>query len=396
MATDVKEVQDRVDQYLGDSSTDTLTANDRIRAITEAVRELYSELNPDFAIKTYEFSYYDTINLYDLSTDVPDFAIPTDMRNVTGNSFTRKSAREISDEVANGFEGSSFGIERKDRKNWLIISHTSEFLATTLHDCDSVTANGTWAVDSSGSDATNLTADTNEKKQGTASLNFDADVSQSGNNLATLENPDMTAHDLTNDEDLSSFIMWVYIPDVTNFTSVTVYWGSSSSAYWSATATTDAFGTAFSNGWNRIRVDWTDATKTSTPDVTAINYLRVDFNYTSSLIDETDFRIDEILMVRPQTLTLHYQTAYIGETNGGTALQEFTTTTDVPHYSGMYDFWDVYAAFRATAILFRQLQELDMAREYDGLAQRELNRLKGKFPDSSLGITKNFKINQLW
>ena len=120
-----------------------------------------------------------------------------------------------------------------------------------LNDFDSlITGGGTWTLDTTNGDGTNLTVDTNEYKQGSASLNFDVDVSQTANNKVILYNSTLTEMDLSSYEDLAAFIFWVYIPDVTYFSSVTLYWGSDSSNYWSATVTTDMNGTAWASGWN--------------------------------------------------------------------------------------------------------------------------------------------------
>ncbi len=401
MAVTISNLQDNVNLYIRDSGTDSVTAADRLDAITEATRQLYNDFGFDFTNRTYSLDYFDGIHYYDITTDVPDFSEPADLRRKEGDhteNFTRKTPREIAVEIDNGDSEKSFAIEYKNQKAFLVVNHPSKYSAGSLHDCDSLTANGTWSADTSTSDATNLTADTVEKNQGSASLNFDIDVSQSGNNRAIISNSDMSSRNLSSDENLSTLAADIWIPDVTTFTSVTSYWGSSSSAYWSGVATTDILTNSFSaNEWNTIGVAWADSAATGSGDASAINYLRFDFNYEAGQGDDTDFRIDNIRMVRPEVLKLHYETWAIGvtSTSDSTLVYDFTVATNVPFFSGTYDYFAVYVAHLAAAILFRKMGLTQDSTNEEQIAARELDRLKRKFPTSQLRPTKNFKVKGL-
>lgn len=396
MATTVSAIQSKTNQYFhGDTSTNSVSAADRLSAITEGVRELYNEFPFDFSNRSLTIAYYDTVNEYDITTSAPDFGEPTDLRLGVGDRlipFTRKNPRELVVEIDEDFGEDAFTTEIRDRKRYLIINHQSKYSVNVVHECESLTVDGTWAADTSTSDATNLTLDEIEFKQGIASFNFDVTAAQSGNNRATLSNSTMTSKDFSDLENLAVFLFWVYIPDVTNFSSITFYIGSSSSSYWSGTATTDVSGAAFANGWNRIKVVWSAMTPTSSPDSTAIVYSRVDYNYTGSQTNATDFRLDDILVVRPENLTLLYESAYIGTSNSGTALNAFTATSDIPYYSGIYDYFDEFVSHHAAAVLFRQVRLFDDANIEEGLAQREMTRLKRKFPSSRIKETNSFKV----
>ena len=396
MATTISGIISKVDLILRDTSNNSVSAADRLLAISTAVQDIMGEFGFDHMNKTYSLSYLDTVNYYKLDTDITDLIEPIDLRRGEGENveqFTRKNPRELAIEIANGETENAFGIERKDRDTYLVVNYGSPHQAILLHDCDSLTSNGTWAVDATNSDATNLTLDSVEFKQGNGSLNFDADVSQSGDNRATIENSDMAAVDLSDEENLASLVFRVYIPDVTNFSSVTGYWGSSSSAYWSGSATTDINSNAFVNGWNRIKVDWADATQTGTVDESAIDYLRFDLNYTGSQVDDTDFRIDDINMIRPETLTLFYQSAFLGtDTTGATNRTAFSATGDIPFYSGMYDYFDNPVAYRAASILFDEMG-LPADSDRQNLAyQKAIRDLKKRFPSSTMRETSSFKV----
>ena len=78
---------------------------------------------------------------------------------------------------------------------------------------------------------TNLTLDTEEFNTGSGSFNFDVDVSQSGNNKATIYNDNLNDEDLSDDVNLASWLIDVKIPDITYTSSWTIRWGSDSSNY---------------------------------------------------------------------------------------------------------------------------------------------------------------------
>jgi len=395
MATTLATIESRTNQAIRDTTTNSISAADRLRAYSISVQDLMSEWGFGLTQKKYTLPYFDTVNTYNITSATTKFLEPIDIRKDDQTEpFHRKSAREVNIEIDSP-EEPSFAVERLDNRIDLLISYTSKYSATTLHNCDSLTANGTWSADTTNSDATNLTLDTVEYKQGSGCLNFDADVSQSANNRSTISNSDMDEIDLTDDENLSSLLARIYVLDVTNFTSITAYWGSSSTAYWSASVTTDILGAAWVDGWNRIKINWADASKTGSPDVSAINYLRFDYNYAAEQADTTDFRLDEVLMVRPENLYLHYNSWQIGTTTAGVGLTEFAATSDIPFYSGMYDFFDNYVSMKSAAILFRQMGLTQDANDMETLSAIEKKKLIKIFPPVRLEVAKSFKVKGL-
>jgi len=397
MSITVSNIQDLLNSHIGDSSTDRVTANDRLRAISESVIWLQEKLENDLQNATYELNYLDTINYYKVTTAIADLLEAADLRrekDLHTLSFTYKSPRELAEEIGQGSGESSYSIERRDGDSFLVVNHGSENTAKVVADFDALTAGGgTWATDSTNSDATNLTVDTVEKEQGNASLNFDIDISQSGNNKATIQNTTLTSMDLSDYEDLASWIFEIYIPDVTYFSSVTLYWGSSSTSYWSATATTDIDGSAFADGWNKVKINWADATETSSPDESAIDFISFDFNYTASQGDDTDYRIDYLRLAVPEKLTFHYLSWYVGTNTGGTDILTFGATTDIPYFSGQYDNYIYPAAHKASAIVFKQLRLYDDANIQEVDAERALRRAMKIHPSSKVEEIKSFKVS---
>ena len=163
-------------------------------------------------------------------------------------------------------------------------------------------SNGTWTI---GSDAENITADDGNFKEGTGSVNFDIDVSDSVDNFAVVQNSTMGAVDLNDFANNGYIRLWVFIPSIVDFTSILLRWGSSSTAYWqSAVIERDVYGRGIHTGWNYLETKWEDASITSTPDPQAVDFLYVRFTYAAGYVDQTDARIDGIAIYdKPFSIT---------------------------------------------------------------------------------------------
>lgn len=396
MSVTIASLKTNFDTYIGDSSTDRVSDAERYQYLTEAVFWLQEALGNEHSDASFSFDYFDTVTTYKTTTSIPDSTEAVDLRREEGLGyypFTYKSGKELQQAIAAKSHDPAYTIERYDKNSYLVINlRDCKHVANQISSLESTTADGgTWAVDSSTSDATNLTIDTNEFKEGAGCFNFDITVAQSGNNRATIQNSTLTSMDLTNEEDLASWVFWVYLPDVTNFSSVKLYWGSSSSAYWSATATTDINGNAFVDGWNRIKIDWLNSTLTSTPDKAAITFIRFDFNYTGSQANDTDFRIDDLKLIIPETLTFLYTSWFVGTNSGGTDISAFTATTDIPFFSGQYDGYRYAVAHMAASLAFYGLRLGDQGEKEEEKAIKALNRQKQMFPISKVKETRSFK-----
>jgi len=396
MAKTTADIITELDTFVGDSSTDRISAAERLQAISEGTVWVMEELGNDLQNFTHELDYFETVNYYKVTTDLADLLDGGDLRRGKDDqtqSISRKSSRELAVEIAAPTGESSWCIDRRDNDTYIAVNHSSKYGYKLISGCNGTTdGGGTWALDETTSDATNLTIDTNEFKEGTASFNFDLDVSQSTNNRATITNSTLNDMNLSSYEDISSFLMWIYVPDVTNFTSITLFIGSDSSNYWSATATTDVDGSAWSDGWNRVKIDWEDMTATSSPDEEAVDYVRIDFNYGAGQGDDTDYRLDDFQVVRPEKLTFHYITWKLGVDSSGDDVFAYGATTDVPYYSGSYDQMIYPIAHKAASIVFRNLRLFDEMTLHENEATKTLSKVKRIIPSAKTPEVKNFKI----
>lgn len=397
MSITVASIQTPYNTYIGDSSTDRVSAAERLQYITEATIWLQTQLDNDHSIRTYSVSYYDTINYYKINSAISDVLESNALRRATtelDNDLTRKDARQIAIDIATDSPESSYALERRDGNLYLAINHDSKYGALQVTSFDSLTnVGGTWAADTTNSDATNVAINEVDGSNGTVGcLSFDVDVSQSGNNRATIYNDDLNDEDLSDDKDLSVWLLDVKFPDVTYISSVTFYWGSSSTDYYSVTQTTNYDGSSFIADWNTLKFTWLGATVTGTPDDDAINYIRIDVNYGASQADATSFKLDNLRLVRPETLTLHYTSWNVGTNSSGTQLKVFGATTDIPYFSSQYDQYLYAVAHKAASLTFRALRLSNEADKEEIEALNEMNRVRKVIPKSRPAELKNFKV----
>lgn len=398
MAITVASIQTPFNTFIGDASTDRVSAAERLQYFTEATIWLQTQLDNDHSVRTYSVSYFDTLNSYKINAAISDVLESNALRKISGElvpDLTRKDARQVAYDISSHNFESSYAMERRDGNLYLVVNHNSKYTALQVSSFDSLTADGgTWAVDATNSDATNLAVDDVDGSFNTTGcLSFDVDVSQSGNNRATIYNDDIASEDLTGEKDLTSWLLDMKFPEVTNLSSVTFYWGSDSSNYWSVTVTTNYDGTAFTADFNNtLKFTWLGATKTGSPDVEAINYIRIDVNYTGSQTDATSYKIDNLRLVRPEVMTLHYTSWNVGTNSSGSQLKVFGATSDIPYFSSQYDQYLYAVAHKAASLCFRGLRLYNEADKEEVEAVNEMNRVRKVIPKSRPNELKSFKV----
>lgn len=169
-----------------------------------------------------------------------------------------------------------------------------------VNQIDSITTNGTWAV---GGTASNLAVNNSNFTQGSGSLQFDGTTG-----AAYIENSTMTAVDLSDYVNQSSFFVWIYVPTGSNLTNVILRWGSSSTNYYHKTVTLTQQGTAFANGWNLCQFEWSSATTVGTPDTAAIDYARVTVTLAASA---TAVKVNGMNSILGTILSYEYYSKYL-------------------------------------------------------------------------------------
>lgn len=177
-----------------------------------------------------------------------------------------------------------------------------------IHDCDEYnsSAYGTFAA-VAGTDADTVATDTSTVRFDDGSVSFNITPGASVNNYAEIEVASLTSLDLSTLLSTGLFRMWVWLPNAVNFTSVSLYIGSSSTDYYLMTATTDINGNALSSdGWVRLEFNWANATTNGSPSSSALDYLKLRFTYSASFTGGTGFRVDDIRIVGAGTPKIDY------------------------------------------------------------------------------------------
>ena len=269
-------------------------------------------------IATLENAIYDAVYDYSTPTDLKGNKI-IDIRPQAGRLSSDNVEQRYSKDFDRRKADGTFNVEMNSGTKIIRIAKDLDE-GTVINEANGLTNNGTWAATAG---CENLAKDTLNYLSGGSSLKFDLTVTTT---TGYLENSTMSEVDLTDFEDEGAIFMWVYLPDSDILTNVNLKWGTSASAYWSDTITAQHYG-AFEDGWNLLRFDWNGATKTGTPDVTAINYLKVLFTYDGTA--DTDLRIDNIICKMGSLQQIVYYSKYLFQTSAGVWQEECSADDDV-------------------------------------------------------------------
>lgn len=179
-----------------------------------------------------------------------------------------------------------------------------------IHNMDTFDGNGTWIA---GGDANTVVTDDINKKDLNGSVSFTITVVGTS---AKIENTTMANVDLIDEKATGYFNFWVYLPVITNFTSVTLTLGNTLDAQdYEAVITSKIDGEAFIVGWNLLKVDWEDMTATGGP-TGSIEEIRVTFNYAVGFAGGAGFKVDGIIWNSSTTKEAVHSLYEVKLTNG--------------------------------------------------------------------------------
>jgi hypothetical protein len=317
------------------STTGSLDNSKRTRAINRILQDLQDYADWDFTKRTKQFDFIDGVNEYSLqnyvdctmqdndgTTERLDYKNPYDLRlkDWSGVPFIYKDSKEVKSAIGRSRSDYTYGVD-----NGVLVVNYPRKTSAQLHNCDSLTANGTVAA---GGDATNLTIDDVEYEEGNGSLNFDVSAGTS----LIISFTGITAKDLSTIFNKSYVVLKAWLPTITNFTSIAVRIGNDSSNYVEKTETVPAGSTSLIAGLNTFAFKIADGTTTGTVDETAIDYIRIAITYSGATTD-TDFRIDDIRVGEGTKMELeYYSLAMVKDTAGDYQLEfnaDSITQTDV-------------------------------------------------------------------
>lgn len=240
--------------------------------------------------------------------NVYEYPLPSDFAdiiNLTVRGEKMNYDKLTPSEFWRRLDRNTISIDTIKGSRFLLVNRPSAGLEQRIHDMDSLTTNGTWAV-VAGTDAANISTDTVNKVQGSASISFDIDVSNSGNDYAAIANSTLTAINLTAYQNKGTVFASIYLPNATYISGFTLRFGSDSSNYRSISVTSTFDGRDFTAGRNIVGFKWTDGTDTGSPSYAAVDYTYIQATYSSSQTDMTGILIDDLVIRTPEVLELHY------------------------------------------------------------------------------------------
>jgi len=297
--------------------------NDFYGTVSSAANRMLGRIDPQETIRvqTMASPFFDNVNDYSL---VSDFKRAIDLRpqssriNRPGRSiYSETSARQFLTRL----DQNSFNIKWNSMVRSLRAQRLLGGNVATMDTFDSIT-DWTANVDASG-----IYKEVLNFVEGNASMGFNLD---GATGAANIENSAGTVTDLSANLYQDSSFLYFYIPVgfASRFTNFDLSRGSSSSAYKRVTATTKVDGTAFTDGWNFIRFNWSTATTTGSPDDTKNTYRRLGVVYTTGtaisgcLIDNWTNSLGELY-------ELEYYSEYMFRTSAGAWIVSPTLDTDL-------------------------------------------------------------------
>lgn len=265
-----------------------------------AARQLLADLDPQ-ETKRYTLTGAVFAQVY-------DYAAPTDLKGTKIIDIAPQVNRNPSDVFLSKYNqafdiGKNFSIQDmftviyNQGLRSLRMNFNNAPAPDVIDTISAISENGTYAV---GGGADDLTEDNQNFVVGGGSLQFNLLAAQS---TGYLENSTLEPVDLTSEYNQGTQFLWIYLPDASAVTAVNLRWGSSSSAYWANSVSLNQSGTAFTDGWNLLAFSW-PSSSTGSPDVTAVNYIRVTFTYDTTL--QTGILVNGLTSQLGSLLNLEY------------------------------------------------------------------------------------------
>lgn len=212
-----------------------------------------------------------------------------------------------------------FTIDFNTAQKSLRIDATDILAGIQINNADGVSSNGTWTA---GSNATSLSTNTINYVFNPGSLQFNLSAGANPTTGSVL-NSTMTAVNLSTHLNQSTLFWYVYLPTGSQFTSVSLSWGSSASNYYTVSATQNWQGSSFINGWNLIGVPWLGASVTGTPNSASISYVSAGFTYTGQL--QTGVQLNQIISNLGTIFQILYYSKYLFRDSTTGVFQETVT-----------------------------------------------------------------------
>lgn len=209
-------------------------------------------------------------------------------------------------------------------KRFLLIRNpATSSQAVVVTECDSLTADGSWAA---SGDVSGLSVDENTKKSGSGSIKFTINGT---NGILTFSKSSVIDASGFTENMRSRFYLW--LPAIPS--SIKIRIGNDSSNYFEHEVTEQAHGVPFTTEEeNEIEFAENEATQVGSVDKDNIDWFQFVLTFSSS-VNNSNFRIDKIVLAKPEILEHEYYTKYRAIDKNGNLkekIEENENTTDEP------------------------------------------------------------------
>lgn len=328
---------------------------------SSAAGRMLARIDPQETIRTAVLSspFFDNVNDYVLATDYKgmiDIRPQKGRQDQEGNSnYSQTTPRQFLERLT----PDSFSIRWNNAVRTLRSQRLPAGNVTTMDPFESTTGNGLWTPEG---DAGAIYAEP---------LNFISGIGSLGMNLSgvtgafDIVNSTAAAVDFSTQLFEDTSFLYVYLPSgfSSRFTSFNLRRGSSASAYRLSTVTTKADGTAFTDGWNFLRFDWSQGTSVGSPDDTKNTYRRLGCAYTAGAAIN-GFLVDFWTDAMGELYEMEYYSECLFRTSAGAWIYEPTTDSDLVNVGpASYEILktemmiDVTQQIRTGAVLTQQINE---------------------------------------
>jgi len=321
MTIRVQDIVNTMNDYLGNYTTGQNGDQNKIRAINRSIELVKQKLGLPSDEVSQSILFNEDQNYYDCSSDFVEtlgIYFNDDNNNVSANEWRYLAWPQLRRMMGQATNKRYFSYYPVNGKNQIIMFGSNLKGTQTKESFDTE-----WIA---GGDASNLTLDSNQKKEGAYSNNFDI-TNSSGEATITKTGLIYDVRELH--EKQGYWKVWAYLSS-TEIDSISIEYGTDSSNYYTITSTTQDDGTALATGWNKIGFSTDAAVMTGSPDNTSITYVKIIYDLGAAFTSATDFRLDWLMWTFPDLIDHVYYSAIKGtDTTGATSKTQLTELSDI-------------------------------------------------------------------
>lgn len=358
----ISQLKDGITRELHGRTTDRV--QDVYETAYEAAQILQSELDlketqrevqitPQLFDDVYAYScpedFKTAIDLLPSGGRKPGFEYEDDFRNTSQREFSQRASFEAPMMSEKWVNGTRFLLLRKYPRLGRVLK------------LDSLDATTGW---SAGGDAGSLVSNNLNFLEGSASLQVSL-VHATGTGY--IEKTTLASSDLTDYRLLGAHFYKVYIPSgfSSRFTSFFLRHGTDTTTnYWEKSVTAAHDGTAFKDGYNILRFDWSSASETGTVDETAMNSVRLGAVFTAGS-DIPGVLFDDLTLQLGSMYDLNYYSNFLFRSALGVWKEKPTSDEDIVNLSP-----DAYFIFKDICAMLAMSEISSMKEDYEKIQKR--------------------------